>query len=108
MSIDEARIAAALREVLSEELAAPGDLPVDAALAEAELVLIPGREGTQSRELPLQAVLHKIVMVRDRLRLIEQGVNAAPGLDDLQRLGLELRITRVQESLVALAGLLLR
>jgi len=106
--IDEARISGALREVLSEELGSLGDLPLDEGLAEAVLVLLPGRDTSQPREIPLGAVLHKIVMVRDRLRVIEQGINAAPGLTDIERLDLQLRITRVQEALVAFATLLLR
>ncbi len=72
-----------LRRVLREEL---GLTPV--AIAErwrgGELVLRPGRPGVQEKTWPIDTFFHKIVMLRNRLRTLEQQVNAADMPEDLK------------------------
>ncbi len=96
-----------LRQALADQLGL-GEGHADlAALRQAELVLEPGGD-TQPKTIPLETVAHKLVMVRDRLRLIEQGVNSAAQLSDLDKLRLQAHVTRVQEAVVALGALLTR
>jgi hypothetical protein len=45
-----------------------------------ELILKPGKEGTQEKRIPIETFFSKIVMVRDRLRLLEAKLNAHAGL----------------------------
>ncbi|MDY0062898.1 MAG: hypothetical protein RBU45_24020 [Myxococcota bacterium] len=100
------RLTGALREVLTAELGPLGDPPRRPELLAGRLVVVPGRETVAPKDFPLDALLHKIVMARDRLRLVEAVINSADGLDDLDRLRLHLRLTRAQQALGALAGLL--
>ena len=64
-----------------------------------QLVLRPGREGTQEKVVPIEAFFRKIVMVRDRLRVLEQRINNHPKLADTDRLELQEYITRAYGSL---------
>lgn len=65
-----------LRRVLREEL---GLSPVAPALKwrGGELVLRPGKPGLQEKKWPIDAFFHKVVMIRNRLRSLEQQVNAS-------------------------------
>jgi len=49
-----------------------------------ELVLKPGRPGVQEKSWPIETFFHKIVMLRNRLRTLEQQVNAADLPEDLK------------------------
>lgn len=63
------------------------------------LILKPGNEDTQSKEVPIDTFFHKIVMVRERLRVLEQNINNHEKLDDQDRLHLQQYITRAYGSL---------
>ncbi len=66
-----------------------------------KLILKPGNDGLKEKELPIDAFFHKIVMVRDRLRVMEQRINAAKGLDDEEKVALQQYITRIYGSLTS-------
>ena len=63
------------------------------------LVLKPGRNDLQSKEIPIDTFFHKIVMLRDRLRVMEQKINTSKGLDDGDKVALQQYITRIYGSL---------
>ena len=48
------------------------------------LVLRPGTEGLQEKTWPIETFFHKIVMMRNRLRTLEQQVNASDLPDDVK------------------------
>jgi hypothetical protein len=48
------------------------------------LVLRPGTSGLQEKSWPIETFFHKIVMLRNRLRTLEQHVNAAELPDDVK------------------------
>ena len=66
-----------------------------------KIVLIPGRSDLQNKEIPIDAFFHKIVMVRDRIRVMEQKINTSKGLDDEDKVALQQYITRVYGSLTS-------
>lgn len=47
-----------------------------------ELVLKPGKPGVQEKSWPIDSFFHKVVMLRNRLRTLEQQVNASDLPDD--------------------------
>ncbi|MFZ5875873.1 MAG: hypothetical protein ACOYXU_05630 [Nitrospirota bacterium] len=64
-----------------------------------ELVLKPSKAELEAKVVPLDTLFHKIVMVRDRLRVLEQHVNAHKGLSDADKVQLQQYITRIYGSL---------
>lgn len=62
------------------------------------MVLKPSDNTLKEKEVPIEAFFHKIVMVRDRLRVMEQRVNSS-NLNDEEKLNLQQYITRIYGSL---------
>lgn len=63
-----------------------------------KLILEPGDTALQSKEIPIDTFFHKIVMVRDRLRVMEQKINSSK-LDEQDKIDLQQYITRIYGSL---------
>ncbi|WP_309641362.1 hypothetical protein [Flavobacterium sp.] len=63
-----------------------------------KMILEPGKAGLASKEVPVDAFFHKIVMLRDRLRVMEQKINAS-NLEEIEKVELQQYITRIYGSL---------
>ncbi len=64
-----------LRQVIREEAGLTAVAPAEKWRG-GDLVLRPGRSGLQDKVIPIETFFHKIVMLRNRLRMLEQQVNA--------------------------------
>jgi hypothetical protein len=90
---------AVLRRVIREEAGLAAVEPA-ARWRGGTLVLRPARTGLQEKTWPIDAFFHKIVMLRNRLRTLEQQVNAADLPEDA-KLRLQIYITGCYGSLTS-------
>ena len=79
MSPDEAGGAAdielLLRRIIREEAGLTPVAPADKWRG-GDMILRPGKPGLQERVWPIETFFHKVVMIRNRLRVLEQQINA--------------------------------
>lgn len=87
-----------LKNILRKWSDATETVPLADKWKKGKIILEPGQSGVQGKEIPIDTFFHKIVMVRDRLRVMEQKINASK-LDDLEKVELQQYITRIYGSL---------
>ncbi len=63
------------------------------------LIFKPQDDSLKSKEIPIETFFHKIVMVRDRLRVMEQRINSSKGLSEQDKVNLQQYLTRIYGSL---------
>ena len=88
--------AQAIREALREDEV---EVPLAPRWEGGTVVLKPGDAATQPKEIPLDALFHKIVMIRDRLRVLEQKINTHEKLSDAEKVEMQQYVTRCYGSL---------
>jgi hypothetical protein len=88
-----------LRRVIREETGLSAVTPAEKWRG-GTLALRPGREGLQEKSWPIETFFHKIVMLRNRLRSLEQQVNASDLPDD-QKVKLQGYVTGCYSSLTS-------
>jgi len=64
-----------------------------------KLILQPENIQLKPKEIPIETFFHKIVMMRDRLRVLEQQINANVKLNDEEKINMQQYITRIYGSL---------
>jgi hypothetical protein len=93
LDMDAEEFKRVLRDVIREELGT-GNVPLGGRWRGGELVLVPGKAGTAEKRVPIETFFHKIVMLRDKLRVLEQRINAHPVLGDDEKVQLQQYITQ--------------
>jgi hypothetical protein len=88
-----------LRRVIREEVGVSPSAPAEKWRG-GELVLRPGKPGLQEKTIPIDKLFQKIVSVRNKLRVLEQQINASELPDD-QKLKLQGYITGCYGSLTS-------
>jgi len=73
-------------------------VPMGSRWTGGKLLMVPGETGLKEKEVPVDVFFHKIVMVRDRLRVMEQKINTS-NLTDEEKVDLQQHITRIYGSL---------
>jgi hypothetical protein len=63
------------------------------------MILQPSSSSMKPKEIPIETFFHKIVMVRDKLRVLEQNINSHTKLNDEEKVNLQQYITRIYGSL---------
>lgn len=96
MNADEFR--EVLREVIRDELGV-SDPPLGQRWEGGEVIMKPGKEGTQEKRIPIETLFSKVVMIRDKLRVLEQKVNAHPKLAPEEKVQMQQYITGCYGSL---------
>lgn len=74
-------------------------VPLGAKWTGGKVVLYPGSAGLQPKEIPIDVFFNKIIMVRDRLRVMEQRINAHDKLTEEDKINLQQYLTRIYGSL---------
>lgn len=98
VDMDEDTFRTVLREILRDELAL-SESPIAEKFRGGEVIMKPGKEGLKEQRIPIDSLLHKVVMVRDRLRVLEQKINQHPRLADDEKVSLQQYITGCYGSL---------
>jgi len=88
-----------LRRVIREETGLTPATPAEKWRG-GDLVLRPGKPGVQEKSWPIETFFHKVVMLRNRLRTLEQQVNASDLPDD-QKVKLQSYVTGCYGSLTS-------
>ena len=89
-----------LQKILQRWLDATEQIPLGDKWKGGKLILKPGRNDLSNKEMPIDAFFHKIVMTRDRLRVLEQRVNSSK-LDDEEKVNIQQYITKIYGSLTS-------
>jgi len=98
--VDPMELEKLLRQILREEGGLTAVAPADKWVG-GEMVLKPGREGVKEYSMPIEAFFRKIVSVRNKLRVLEQQINASNDIPDAQKLKLHGYITGAYGSLTS-------
>jgi hypothetical protein len=96
MNADEFRMV--LREVIRDELGV-ADVAMGGRWEGGEVILKPGKEGTAEKRIPIETLFSKVVMIRDKLRVLEQKINANAKLTPEEKVGMQQYVTGCYGSL---------
>ncbi|HKO81223.1 MAG TPA: hypothetical protein VJU78_12545 [Chitinophagaceae bacterium] len=75
------------------------NVPLGEKWIKGVLLLQPADKSLKPKEIPIDDFFHKIVMLRDRLRVLEQNINSNKKLGDEEKVNIQQYITRCYGSL---------
>lgn len=75
------------------------EVPLGDKWTDGTLIIKPVDDNLKPKEIPIDTFFHKIVMVRDRIRVMEQRINSSKNLSDEEKVNLQQYITRIYGSL---------
>ncbi len=83
-----------LRDILRKWNGISEVVPIADKWKGGALLMQPSNKNLASKEIPIDTFFHKIIMLRDRLRVMEQKINASKGLDAQEKIDLQQYLTR--------------
>jgi hypothetical protein len=98
-NISIADIEQALENILDRKLHEVEMVPLGTRWNNGTLIMKPSDPSLQAKEVPIETFFHKIVMVRDRLRLIEQKINSNKTLTAEEKVEMQQYVTGIYGSL---------
>ena len=75
------------------------NVPLGERWLKGMMVLQPADKTLKPKEIPIEDFFHKVVMLRDRLRVLEQNINSSKNLSDEEKVNIQQYITRCYGSL---------
>jgi len=90
-----------LMDIVREAVGDGATAPLASKWQDGTVRLMPNNPELQGKDLPIEALFHKVVMIRDRLRTLEQRINAHAKLSDGEKVELQHYITRCYGSLTS-------
>jgi len=88
-----------LREILKKWSDVSEIVPIADKWKNGIMILQPADVNLSNKEISIDTFFHKIVMLRDRLRVMEQKINSSKELADADKIDLQQYITRCYGSL---------
>jgi hypothetical protein len=98
IDMDQEEFRSVLREILLDELGLR-DVELGDRWQGGEMVLVPGKQGTLEKRIPIDSLFRKVVLIREKLRVLEQKINNHDKLGDEDRLQLQQYVTQCYGSL---------
>ena len=98
-TVSFAEVESSLRNLLKRYSDISEVIPIADKWKGGTLTLTPKDPNLSSKEIPIDTFFHKIVMVRDRVRVMEQRINSNKQLDDQDKIDLQQYLTRIYGSL---------
>ena len=92
-------VESSLKEILKRWSDVSEIVPIADKWRGGTMVLQPKDTNLTDKEIPINTFFHKIVMLRDRLRVMEQKINSSKTLEDQDKIDLQQYITRCYGSL---------
>ncbi len=98
MEITRDELKSILRELIQEDLPV-GHTPLGDRWIGGNLYLQPEDQSALPKAIPIETFFHKIVMLRDRLRVLEQSINSHKVLTDEDKVNMQQYISRIYGTL---------
>lgn len=99
--ISNAEMERTLIGILQRWTEMPEHVSLGAKWTGGKMILQPGDSTMANKEMPIDTFFHKIVMLRDRLRVMEQRINAHDKLTDEDKVNMQQYITKIYGSLTS-------
>jgi hypothetical protein len=84
--------------VLDKYIGLPEEIELGDKWIGGNMILKPADSSLQAKEIPIETFFHKIVMMRDKIRVLEQNINSNEKLSDEEKINLQQYISRVYGS----------
>jgi len=99
VNVDVDDLSKAIATVLDQYGLLPSRLPMASRWVGGSLIIKAAGDDLQPKEIPIDTFFHKIVILRDRLRVLEQNINSHEKLTDEEKVQMQQYITRAYGSL---------